>query len=94
MKKWLITGIISLILTVGNTFAQGCAQCKLLAEQGSELDESSFGRNINSGILYLMVLPYIIILIFLFRKRIIRFFTTKFSAKQIIKENTNQRETN
>lgn len=51
-------------------YAQGCSQCKLLAEQGSELDESSFGENINFGILYLMVIPYLLIL-FLFRKKII-----------------------
>ena len=53
-------------------YSQGCSQCKLLAEQGSELDESSFGSNINTGILYLMIIPYIL-LIFLFRKRIFNF---------------------
>ncbi len=51
-------------------YAQGCSQCKLLAEQGSEMDESSFGTNINSGILYLMIIPYLLIL-FLFRKKIV-----------------------
>ena len=30
---------------------------KLLAEQASEVDENSFGSNINSGILYLMMIP-------------------------------------
>jgi hypothetical protein len=52
---------------------QGCSQCKLLAEQGSELNEASFGSNINYGILYLMIIPYLL-LIFLFRKRISLFF--------------------
>lgn len=61
-----------------SVFAQGCSQCKLLAEQGSGLDESSFGTNINSGILYLMAIPYLILL-FLFRKRIIRFFKQSFA---------------
>ena len=51
-------------------FSQGCSQCKLLAEQGSGLDETSFGSNINLGILYLMALPYIL-LFFLFRKKIV-----------------------
>jgi hypothetical protein len=53
-------------------FSQGCSQCKMLAEQGAEVDEGSFGSTINSGILYLMVIPYLI-LMFLFRERIFRF---------------------
>jgi hypothetical protein len=61
-------------------FAQGCSQCKMLSEQGSELDESSFGSNINSGILYLMVIPYLL-LMFLFRKRIFLFFKSVFAKK-------------
>ncbi|MBI1836365.1 MAG: hypothetical protein HYR91_03770 [Flavobacteriia bacterium] len=64
--------ILCLTLTVVDVFGQGCAQCKLLSEQGSELEESSFGSNINIGILYLMFLPYILLLV-LFRKRIFTF---------------------
>jgi hypothetical protein len=62
-----------LIFTASKVYAQGCSQCRLLTEQGSELEESSFGTNINYGILYLMIIPYVLLL-FLFRKRIIRFF--------------------
>jgi len=58
--------------------AQGCSQCKLLAKQGSEVDEASFGTNINVGILYLMVIPYFL-LMFLFRKQIIGFVKGVFS---------------
>lgn len=52
-----------------NAISQGCSQCKLLSEQGSGLEESSFGSTINSGILFLMVIPYLI-LMFLFREQI------------------------
>jgi len=45
----------------------------MLAEQGAELEEDSFGTSINSGILYLMTIPYLILL-FLFREKIIGFF--------------------
>ncbi len=62
-----------LLLVVDLAWGQGCSQCRLLAEQGSELDENSFGSNINTGILYLMAVPYLL-LMFLFRKRIIGFF--------------------
>ena len=60
-----------------NMYAQGCSQCKLVAEQGSELDEASFGSNINMGILYLMLIPYLL-LMFLFRKKIAMLFRNLF----------------
>jgi len=68
--------IVAILLVVDYSFSQGCSQCKLLAEQGSEVDEDSFGTNINSGILYLMALPYIALVIVLitFRKKLILFF--------------------
>ena len=70
-NKHILTVVI--LFVVGFSYSQGCSQCKLLAEQGSELDEASFGTNINYGILYLMAAPYILLLIF-FRKRIVRVF--------------------
>ena len=71
MKKWFFLCLLLLLFVNQEVFAQGCAQCKVLAEQAaSEADESSFGSNINSGILYLMLIPYFL-LVFLFRKKII-----------------------
>ena len=68
--------LISLFL-VDTLFGQGCSQCKLLAEQGSDLGEASFGSNINYGILYLMAMPYIIglaVITYIFRKKLSIFF--------------------
>lgn len=65
-----------LIFVVGMGYSQGCSQCKLLAEQGSELDENSFGSGINGGILFLMAIPYVILMWF-FRKQISGFFKKK-----------------
>jgi hypothetical protein len=80
MKKLFIFGLIFTLVLVGNdVFAQGCSQCKMLTEQGSELSEGSFGTNINWGILYLMIIPYVLIM-FLFRKRILDLFRS-FSKK-------------
>ena len=74
MKHWLkIALVIVVLLAVDQAFGQGCSQCKMLSEQGSGnggMDEASFGTNINMGILYLMAIPYIL-LIFFFRKKII-----------------------
>ncbi len=74
MKQARILLLILVALAVTDVaFGQGCSQCKLLAEQGTELDEDSFGSNINYGIIILMTLPYILIFA-LFHKRIFAFF--------------------
>lgn len=77
MKKLVFLGF-TLFYWTTKTIAQGCSQCKLVAEQGSELDENSFGSGINSGILYLMIIPYLLIM-FLLRKKIAAFFKSRFS---------------
>jgi len=69
-NKNIILLLVIFVITCGlDGFSQGCSQCKMLSDQASELDESSFGTNINWGILYLMIIPYIM-LMFLFRKKI------------------------
>lgn len=68
-KKVLL--LFAVLLLADSLFAQGCSQCRMLADQGSELDADSFGSNINYGILYLMAVPYVLLL-FLFRKRVFR----------------------
>ena len=75
MSNWKkIALLLVLIFVVDQVFAQGCSQCKMIAEQSSGgIDESSFGRNINSGIIYLMIIPYVL-LMFFFRKRIFRLY--------------------
>lgn len=79
--KVKLTGLFLFLITLSQqSFAQGCSQCKLLAEQNASLDENSFGSNINGGILYLMIIPYLL-LMFLFRKQIIGFLKTFFSKK-------------
>lgn len=71
MQKLYLFFLLIIFGTVDG-IAQGCSQCKLLAEQSSGLDESSFSSNMNYGILYLMIFPYIILMV-IFRKQIIRF---------------------
>ena len=68
-KRTQIFVIIFLSFFVFDAFGQWCSQCKMLSEQAAELDEASFGTNINWGILYLMLIPYILLLV-LFRKRL------------------------
>ena len=72
--------LLLLIICIPDVSAQ-CSQCKLLAEQsGNEVDAEllgdSNGNNINTAILYIMAVPYIILSI-LFRKQ-------RFSSKRIL----------
>ncbi len=80
MKVKLLVLLIALISFSQDLFAQGCSQCKMLAEQNAGLDENSFGSNINGGILYLMIIPYLL-LMFLFRNQLIGFLISFFSKK-------------
>lgn len=75
--------IIFAIIAIPDAMAQ-CSQCKLLAEQsGGAMDDEILGtagkNNINSAILYIMAVPYLI-LMFLFRHQIKRIFS-RFSTK-------------
>jgi hypothetical protein len=79
MKRSIFLLIFFLLVRTQEIVAQ-CSQCKLLAEQGGGLDENSFANNINGGILYLMLVPYLILL-FLFRKPVFNFLKGLFSAK-------------
>ena len=76
MKKIvaLVTVIALIVLFIPDVYGQ-CSQCKLLAEQSAKDDEilGSGGNTINTAILYIMTVPYII-LAFLFRKQIARLF--------------------
>lgn len=79
MKQSLFFLFVWVLISLQNFYAQ-CSQCKLLAEQGEGIDENNFAGNINGGILYLMLIPYLI-LIFLFRKPIYNFLKGLFKAK-------------
>lgn len=47
-----------------------CAMCKQAAETSLKSNPGSLARGLNSGILYLMAVPYLMIL-FIFRKQIV-----------------------
>ena len=79
--KVKLLGLFLFVMNISQyVFAQGCSQCKMLAEQNAELDENSYGSNINGGILYLMLIPYLL-LMFLFRKQILGFIKSFFAKK-------------
>ncbi len=73
--KFVLAGLLFLtaVLFPADAWSQGCAMCKVVAEQGGDAAEETRAGGLNTGIIYLMIIPYII-LFFIFRKRIFRFF--------------------
>ena len=67
MKKILVTFI--LFLTFLNSINAQCAMCKAVVESGGDTSQA---EGLNTGILYLMVFPYLlvgILLYFIFKYR-------------------------
>lgn len=58
-----------LFVFIINAEAQ-CAMCKQAASSSLENNENSMAKGLNTGILYLLVMPYILIA-FIFRKQIV-----------------------
>lgn len=54
-----------------------CAMCKQAAETSLKSDPKSLVRSLNTGILYLMAVPYLM-LIFIFRKQIVKLWKSRF----------------
>ena len=64
----LLLIVILLLLAQADLSAQ-CAMCKQAAESSMRSNPNSMARSLNSGILYLMAVPYLLIA-FIFRKQI------------------------
>lgn len=87
MRKFLLLIVLFVVLAMvpEPALAQGCAMCKAVveSEQGNGRifgGEQAVGRGLNTGILYLMAVPYLL-LFMLFRKRIVAFFREFGSAQ-------------
>jgi hypothetical protein len=72
MKKKLFFLFVLALLIVDVSYGQ-CAMCKKVAsDAGIEDGDTSVGEQLNTGILYLMAIPYIVLFI-IFRKKIFGF---------------------
>lgn len=74
-KRFLLVAL-ALLLVNASSWAQ-CAMCKATAESASQNTGGSLAEGLNSGILYLMLIPYVLLIslgLLFFRKRIANFF--------------------
>ncbi len=70
MKKYyFLVFIIALLVLLPNITEAQCSMCKA-AVQSSMDQKNSVARGINKGILYLMVVPYLL-MAFVFRKQLV-----------------------
>lgn len=70
MRRVLPCAVALLLLILATDAEAQCVMCKAVAEDSAE--DGSLGRGLNSGILYLMGIPYAIMAFFawfVFRKR-------------------------
>lgn len=58
-----------------------CAMCKTAAESSLKSNPNSMARSLNSGILYLMAVPYLLIL-FIFRKQVVQVYKKVFKRQE------------
>ncbi len=63
-----------------------CAMCKQAAESSLKSNPNSMARSLNSGILYLMAVPYVMIA-FIFRKQIASLLRKVFKKSVEVKAN-------
>src|SRR5687768_7846093 len=60
--------VLGCFLIAGDLAAQGCSQCRMVPASDLE-NGGSIGKGINTGILYMLAIPYIILAL-IFRKQI------------------------
>lgn len=84
MKRWLPLLLLLLLVLPPEALAQGCAMCKATVESSGDGSvfggQQRIGEGLNKGIIFLMVVPYIL-LFFFFRKRIAGFVKEFANAK-------------
>ncbi len=82
-NKVFLLSILLFFISQADVEAQ-CAMCKQAAESSLKSNSNSMARGLNSGILYLMAVPYLA-LAFIFRKQIFQLWkmaTANFSKRK------------
>ena len=78
-RRTILLVLLAIVLLLpADAWAQGCAMCKAVVQSGESGGrifggEQSIGKGLNTGILYLMAVPYMLLFLLL-RKKIVAFF--------------------
>lgn len=67
-KSWIVIFFLILMIAIPQFSEAQCAMCKAAVES-SQGQKNSVAAGINKGILYLMAIPYLL-LMFIFRKQV------------------------
>lgn len=59
MKKFIVILLLALGTFSVDTYSQ-CAMCRRVAESSHDAHENKTGRGLNSGIMYLLAIPYVL----------------------------------
>lgn len=62
MKKAILTFIFAIFIGLNSILAQ-CAMCRTSVENNYSAGETSVAAGLNTGILYLFVMPYLMVLV-------------------------------
>jgi hypothetical protein len=71
IKQLLLLSLLFLLLLPTAHFSQ-CAMCKAAAEASVKANPKSVAKGLNTGILFLMTIPYIVVAI-IFKKELMQF---------------------
>ena len=82
-KHYFILFIVLVLVLLPNITEAQCAMCKASVES-SQGQKNSVAGGLNTGILYLMAVPYVLIA-FIFRKQIVALWRN-FRGKQVAEE--------
>lgn len=85
--KYLLFIVVLVVAFQVNLPAQ-CAMCKQAAESSMKSNPNSMARSLNSGILYLMAVPYLLIA-FIFRKQLVQLWRRAFRKGAAVAEEAN-----
>ncbi len=72
--------LLAVFFLLPQDFVAQCAMCKQAAESSLKSNPGSLARGLNSGILYLMAVPYLLIM-FIFRKQVVQIFRKVFKRQ-------------
>lgn len=70
IKKLLLALVLTVSVALSQPAYSQCSMCRAVAESGTKSDATRAGKGLNTGILYLLSMPYVLggVAFFIWRK--------------------------